>query len=99
MIVNSGKRLSNLVNDILDFSKLKHQDIELQLHPIGLREIVDFVLTLSKPLAVNKPLQLLNVISKHDKRLSAIIFKISPSNNQCIECFKILNLLCVSRDG
>ena len=63
MIVGSGKRLANLVNDILDFSKLKHQKLELQLKPIGLREIVEIVITLSKPLISNKPLQLINSIS------------------------------------
>jgi signal transduction histidine kinase/serine phosphatase RsbU (regulator of sigma subunit)/HAMP domain-containing protein len=63
MIVGSGKRLATLVNDILDFSKLQHQDIELQLQPIGLREITEIILTLSQPLVLNKPVQLLNTIS------------------------------------
>lgn len=62
MIANSGKRLSALVNDILDFSKLKHKNIELQLKPIGLRDIVEIVFFLSKPLIAGKPLQLLNNI-------------------------------------
>jgi len=63
MIMVSGKRLATLVNDILDFSKLKHQQLELQLKPVGLREIVDVVLTLSQPLVLNKPVQLINAIS------------------------------------
>ena len=62
MIAGSGKRLSTLVNDILDFSKLKHQDIELQLKPIGLREIVDIVLTLSQTLVTKKSLKLVSAI-------------------------------------
>jgi signal transduction histidine kinase/serine phosphatase RsbU (regulator of sigma subunit) len=62
MIVGSGKRLSALVNDILDFSQLKHKNLELQLKPIGLREIVDIVLALSQSSVGNKPLQLLNTI-------------------------------------
>ncbi len=63
MIMVSGKRLATLVNDILDFSKLKHQQLALQLKPVGLREIVDVVLTLSQPLVLNKPVQLINAIS------------------------------------
>jgi PAS domain S-box-containing protein len=63
MIMMSGKRLATLVNDILDFSKLKHQQLELQLKPVGLREIVDVVVTLSQPLVLNKPVQLINAIS------------------------------------
>lgn len=63
MIVTSGRRLANLVNDILDFSKLRHQTIALQLKPVALREIVDVVLTLSKPLVRQKNLQLINAIA------------------------------------
>jgi two-component system, sensor histidine kinase ChiS len=62
MIVSSGKRLSALVNDILDFSKLKHKTLQLQLNPVGLREMVDIVLTLSQPLLGNKALKLHNAI-------------------------------------
>ena len=62
MIAHSGRRLSNLVNDILDFSQLKHKTIELQIKPIGMRELADVVLTLSQPLANQKSLQLINAI-------------------------------------
>jgi len=62
MIAGSGKRLSTLVNDILDFSKLRHNTLELQLKPVALREIVDVVLTLNKPLVTQKTLQLINAI-------------------------------------
>lgn len=62
MIVSSGRRLSNLVNDILDFSQLKHKDIELQLQPVGMREIAQVVMTISRPLIGQKALQLINSI-------------------------------------
>ncbi|MDY6806375.1 MAG: SpoIIE family protein phosphatase [Cyanobacteriota bacterium] len=62
IIFQSSRRLSNLVNDILDFSKLRHQHIELQLKPVGLREIVEVVLTLSETLVGKKDLQLLNSV-------------------------------------
>jgi len=70
MIVNSGKRLSALINDILDFSKLKHKNFELQLKPIGLQEIVDMVLLLSKPLVAGKSVELLNQI---DSKLPTVL--------------------------
>jgi len=63
MIVASGQRLAALVDDILDFSKLKQQDIQLQLKPVGLREITDIVLTLSQVLKGQKKLTLINAIS------------------------------------
>ncbi|HAX80364.1 MAG TPA: guanylate cyclase [Cyanobacteria bacterium UBA11372] len=62
MIAQSGHRLATLVNDILDFSKLKHKNLELQLKPVALREIVDVVLTLSRPLIGKKDVQLINKI-------------------------------------
>ncbi|MGB5960662.1 MAG: ATP-binding protein, partial [Coleofasciculaceae cyanobacterium] len=62
MIVFSGRRLSNLVNDILDFSQLKHTTIELQLKPVGMRELTQVVLTLSQTLIGQKKLRILNTI-------------------------------------
>ncbi|MCP4696568.1 MAG: response regulator [Gammaproteobacteria bacterium] len=63
MIAQSGHRLTNLVNDILDFSKLKHKNIELQLRPVGLREITEVVLILNQALVGQKALKLVNKIS------------------------------------
>ena len=62
LIVQSGHRLATLVNDILDFSKLRFKTIELQLKPVGLREIAEVILTLSQPLTGSKKLQLINAI-------------------------------------
>ncbi len=62
MIVSSGRRLSNLVNDILDFSKLRYNNLELQIKPVGMRENVELVLTLSRHLIDQKELQLINAI-------------------------------------
>jgi two-component system sensor histidine kinase ChiS len=62
LVVSSGRRLAHLVNDLLDFSKLKHKNIELQIKPVGMREITEVVLTLSQPLIGKKHLQLINKI-------------------------------------
>ncbi|MCH4553481.1 tetratricopeptide repeat protein [Aestuariibaculum lutulentum] len=64
MIVNSGKRLSNLVNDILDFSKLKNNDLQLSVHPVDLYAITDLVLKVSESLIKGKSLQLINSVPK-----------------------------------
>jgi two-component system, sensor histidine kinase ChiS len=63
MIASSGRRLSTLVNDILDFSRLKHRNIDLQIKPTAVREIVGVVLMLCQSLVGQKPLQLVNAIS------------------------------------
>ena len=62
MIVASGRRLSNLVNDILDFSKLRHQNIQLQLKSVGVREIAEIVLTLSQSMIGTKSVKLINSV-------------------------------------
>ncbi|WP_155897895.1 ATP-binding protein [Allocoleopsis franciscana] len=83
LIAQSGRRLAALVNDILDFSKLKHKTIELQLKPIGMREIVEVVLNLSQPLIKNKNLQLINAIPPNltpaeadENRLQQILYNL-----------------------
>ncbi|MEE3719825.1 response regulator [Tumidithrix elongata RA019] len=62
-IASAGRRLATLVNDILDFSRLKHRNIDLQIKPIAVREIVSVVLVLCQSLVGNKPLQLVNAVS------------------------------------
>lgn len=83
MIVSSGKRLSHLVNDILDFSQLKHKHIELQLKPIRMREIIDVIFTLSRPLVGHKNIELVNEISRDlpaveadENRLQQILYNL-----------------------
>ena len=62
MIISSGRRLANLVNDILDFSQLKHKNIDLQLKPVSMREVVEIIIMTSQSLKGEKNLQLINAI-------------------------------------
>ncbi len=43
MIMNSGKRLANLVNDILDISQMRIKGIQLKRAPLHIRNITDLV--------------------------------------------------------
>ena len=63
MIANSGRRLFNLVSDLLDFSQILNDKLTLQLKSVSLREIVEIILVLCRPLAGNKDLQLVNAIA------------------------------------
>ncbi len=63
MIVASGRRLAALVDDILDFSQLSHNRVEISPRPVGIREAAEIVLTLSRPLAAQKQVQLINAVS------------------------------------
>lgn len=83
MIASSGKRLTNLINDLLDFSQLKHKNIELNIKPVGLREVTDVVLMLSRPLVGNKSVQLINkidfdlpVVDADENRLQQILYNL-----------------------
>ncbi|MCB1158469.1 MAG: response regulator, partial [Leptospiraceae bacterium] len=83
LIVSSGKRLSSLVNDILDFSKLRNHELHLQLKPVDLQSLTEVVLTMSKPLILNKSLSLLNhipsdvpLIFADENRLQQIMFNL-----------------------
>lgn len=62
MVLNSAKRLSNLVNDILDYSKLKERTIDLHLKAVDLRSVSEVVLLLNRPMAAKKGLVLHNGI-------------------------------------
>ncbi|MFD1675656.1 histidine kinase dimerization/phospho-acceptor domain-containing protein [Alicyclobacillus fodiniaquatilis] len=57
MIINSGKRLSNLVNDILDYSKLRHKELQLKLETLNLLTILESVVVLTDALAKTKGLE------------------------------------------
>jgi two-component system, sensor histidine kinase ChiS len=83
LIVSSGKRLSQLVNDLLDFSRLKHKNLELQIKPVGVREITNVVLMLSQALIGKKQLQLINNINPElppvdadENRLQQILYNL-----------------------
>ncbi|MCP4272306.1 MAG: response regulator, partial [Gammaproteobacteria bacterium] len=61
-VLHSGRRLANLVADILDFSKLRRQGLELAFEPVELHALADVVLTLAKPLAADRGLELVNAV-------------------------------------
>lgn len=60
LIISSGKRLAGLVNDLLDFSKLREGELQLRQRPVDVRSLADIVLRVSRPLAMEKELLLLN---------------------------------------
>jgi two-component system sensor histidine kinase ChiS len=83
LISSSGKRLSSLINDILDFTQLKHKTIQLQIKPVGMREIASVILTLSQPLVGKKSLQLINSVAAElppiaadENRLQQILYNL-----------------------
>jgi PAS domain S-box-containing protein len=62
-IRRSGESLLGLINDILDFSKIEAGRVELESHPIHIRELVKEVLSLQSQAAAAKGLQIASSIS------------------------------------
>lgn len=62
MIVNSGKRLANLVNDILDLSALKAGSLTVRFKPTDLTHTINEVVGLSAHLVGKKELKIVNKI-------------------------------------
>ncbi|WP_280770426.1 ATP-binding protein [Salipaludibacillus daqingensis] len=60
MIIVSGKRLAHLINEIVDFSKLNNRDMDLSLKEVDVKEVVDMVVNICRPLLKNKPITLEN---------------------------------------
>ena len=71
LIVASGRRLGHLVDDILDFSKMRHESLQLSQQAIDLRPLVEVVLTLTRPLVGDKPLELINRVPRDLPPVSA----------------------------
>lgn len=58
----SAKRLAILIDDILDYSRLKNQDLKLSVKPVDLHSVSTVLITLFKPLADKKQIQIINNI-------------------------------------
>jgi signal transduction histidine kinase/serine phosphatase RsbU (regulator of sigma subunit) len=71
MISSSGRRLANLINDILDYSKMRNGELELNRKPLELKSIIDTVIELSRPLAGDKDLTLVNTIEENSTYVHA----------------------------
>ncbi|MCU0665242.1 MAG: ATP-binding protein, partial [Myxococcota bacterium] len=71
IIVSAGQRLSSLVNDILDFSKLRNRNLELQLKPIALKQLVEVEIALLSPLVGTRDIALKNEVPEDLSAVSA----------------------------
>ena len=71
LVVSAGKRLASLVNDLLDFSQLRNQHLELERKPVDMHALTEVVLSLSRPLARGKELELINMVPQEDATVCA----------------------------
>ncbi|NQZ13122.1 MAG: MCP four helix bundle domain-containing protein, partial [Algicola sp.] len=55
MIIQSSRRLANLVDDILDFSKMKQHDLQLDFCAVDINSVCNIVVSIAKALIGNKP--------------------------------------------
>ncbi|MBN1113707.1 MAG: response regulator [Oligoflexia bacterium] len=83
MVASSARRLFHMVSGLLDFSKLKNSDLNLQQRTIDLKQIVELVSALCKPLVGSKQLEIVNNINDgipfvyaDENRLQQIIYNL-----------------------
>ncbi len=82
LIVSSSKRLSNLVNDILDFSKIKNSEITLQKKQVDIKQVVETVIFILKPLTKanvtikNKIDNSISLIDGDENRIQQIMYNL-----------------------
>jgi signal transduction histidine kinase len=57
-ILNSAETLLNLINDILDLTKIEAGKLELNLEPVELRSVLVSVISVAKPRARDKKIQI-----------------------------------------
>lgn len=69
LVLQSGRRLANLVNDILDFAKLKKENLVLNHEFLQLRPLVDMAFRIALPMASGKGIDLENNIAENLPRI------------------------------
>lgn len=96
-ILNSGKRLNNLINDILDISKLKNSELRLNFKTINLRNIVQQSLLPFDHIIANKTIKIINNISPEtpfvyadEDRLLQILYNIIGNSLKFTDSGEIL---------
>ncbi|WP_158630169.1 ATP-binding protein [Cohnella sp. AR92] len=60
IVMDSGRRLTQLVNELLDYSKMKNGDIALHRSVIDLKTVVDSIVRIHSFLLGGKPIELVN---------------------------------------
>ncbi|WED22273.1 ATP-binding protein [Vibrio sp. JC009] len=71
IIINSGKRLSNLVDDLLDYHKMRYGHMEINKQATDLFSATSLVLQLSGHLLKGKRIRILNQIPDELPKISA----------------------------
>jgi signal transduction histidine kinase len=56
MVMNSARHLLSLINDVLDISKIEAGQVEIQMRPLAIRDVVTRAVSMVEPLAVKKQL-------------------------------------------
>ncbi len=62
LIASSGRRLATMVNDLLDMAKIHDEGLSLAPRPVDLQALSAVAVRLSRPLAGDKPLEIVNRI-------------------------------------
>jgi PAS domain S-box-containing protein len=58
-IINAGRHLLNLINEVLDISRVETGNLQLSLEPVSVAESLEEALSLMRPLAAERGIELL----------------------------------------
>lgn len=95
IVIKSGKSLLTIINDVLDFSKIESGNLELEIIPVTIRNLVEDAMSLFWQAAIDKGLDISCYI---DPRLPAQISGDPVRLNQII-CNLINNALKFTEKG
>jgi PAS domain S-box-containing protein len=65
-IISAGRHLLNLINEVLDISRVETGNLQLSLEPVCLADALEEALSLMRPLAAERGIELLTPVSGQD---------------------------------
>jgi PAS domain S-box-containing protein len=70
-IISAGRHLLNLINEVLDISRVETGNLQLSLEPVCLADALEEALSLMRPLAAERRIELLTSVPDHDHYVMA----------------------------
>lgn len=65
-IISAGRHLLNLINEVLDISRVETGNLQLSLEPVCLADALEEALSLMRPLAAERGIELSTPVPDHD---------------------------------
>jgi CheY-like chemotaxis protein len=70
-IISAGRHLLNLINEVLDISRVETGNLQLSLEPVGLADALEEALSLMRPMAAERRIELSTPVPDQDQHVMA----------------------------